>query len=84
MLKHTCVALGSVYCRASHSLVIQDKAELCAQGRDISSGVRWGAGGRWEERMGGEAGGRTKGRLISSKDIILCIREASPAECLSS
>lgn len=34
--------------------------------------------------MGGEAGDRTKGRLTSSKDIISCIREASPAECLSS
>lgn len=39
LLKHTCVALGSVYCRASHSLVIQDRtgqssvlrAEISAQ-----------------------------------------------------
>lgn len=82
LLKHTCMALGSAYGSASHSLVIQDRAEVCSHSRDISSGMesRWMAG---KERMCGEAGDGTKSRLTTSKDIT-CTREASPAECPSS
>lgn len=55
-MKATLMALASFDSSARGGLVIRDRAEYCAQGRDLSLGARRNRGGWWEKR--GECVGR--------------------------
>lgn len=52
LVKDTLTVFASFDSNTRDGLVIRDRAEFCAQGRDLSLGVKRKRGGWWDNRRG--------------------------------